>query len=566
MNRTLRVVLIVAGILVVLLIVAPFLIPVNQFRPTLEEKASQALGRKVQLGNLSLSFIGGSLGAENLAIGDDPKFSNAPFLTAKAVKVGVEVMPLIFSKTVNVTGITIENPEVTLLHNAAGAWNYSSLGGSSAKAASSKTTAGKSSGTTNFSVKKLELKDGRIIVGATGSQKRSTYDHVDVEASDVSMTSNFPISVRADLPAGGKFKLDGKLGPVDEEDSSLTPMEAKVNVSGLNLASSGFLDAAAGLAGLVDLDATFSSQKGEAHTKGTAKLSKALLVAGGSPSSEPVSVEFDTRYDVRKNSGVLNNSALRIGKAVSRLGGTYATAGETTTVNIKVVGDNLPIKDLEAFIPALGVNIPKGASLAAGTLNTNLNVTGPTNRLVTTGNIGLFNAKVTGFDLGSKMSAIGSLAGLKTGQDLNIEKMTSNVKMAPTGLEADNFQAVITSLGSLAGGGTVDAKNNLDFKMAATLSSALGAVASPVSSAGGLLGKVTGGGGGCKSGTTVPFLIQGTTSDPKFLPDINGLAAGMLKSQLGCAAGTIPGAKGTSGQAQNPVSAISGLLGKKKNQ
>ena len=132
MSGKLRAVLIVIGVLIVLVLVAPFLIPVNQFRPTLEEKASAALGRKVQVGNLSLSLLSGSLSAENLAIGDDPKFSSSPFLTAKSLKVGVEIMPLIFSKSVNVTGITIDSPQVALLRNAAGQWNYSSLGSSSA--------------------------------------------------------------------------------------------------------------------------------------------------------------------------------------------------------------------------------------------------------------------------------------------------------------------------------------------------------------------------------------------------------------------------------------------------
>ena len=41
--------------------------------------------------------------------------------------------------------------------------------------------------------------------------------------------------------------------------------------------------------------------------------------------------------------------------------------------------------------------------------------------------------------------------------------------MSPTGLQADQFTAVIPSLGTLAGSGTVDAKNNLDFKMAASV-------------------------------------------------------------------------------------------------
>ena len=567
MKRTLRIVLIVVGVLVVLLVIAPFLIPVNQFRPTIEEKASAAIGRKVELGNLSLSLLGGSLGAENLSVGDDPKFSKSPFLTAKTVKVGVEMMPLIFSKTVNVTGITIENPEVTLLRNAAGVWNYSSLGASAGKAEAAKPTrkTGDTSGTpTDVSVKKLELKDGRINIGTVNSPKRSTYDHVDVTASDVSMKSQFPVTLSADLPAGGKFKLDGTAGPVDEEDTSLTPVAAKLTVSGLDLASTGFLDASAGLHGILDVDASMTSQKGEAETKGTAKLSKALVVAGGSPASQPVSVDFNTKYDLRKNTGVLNPSALKIGKAVAHLSGTYSAQGETPSVNIKVTGEGMPAQDLESFLPALGVNLPKGASLTAGTLSTNLSLAGPTSKLVTAGNVGLANAKLSGFDLGSKMSAIAALGGLKTGKDLDIEKLSSNVKVSPAGIEAENFLAVVPSLGNLAGAGTIDAKNNMDFKMAATLTNALGTAASPISGAAGILGRVTGGGSGCKNGTTVPFMIQGTTAEPKFVPDVGGLAAGMLKSQLGCAAGVVPGAKGQQGQQQNAVEAITGLFGKKK--
>jgi uncharacterized protein involved in outer membrane biogenesis len=114
MRRALRVLLVIIVVLVVLVLVAPFLIPVNQFRPTIEEKASAALGRKVEVGNLSLSLFTGSLAADNLAIADDPKFSNSPFLTAKSIKVGVELFPLILRKDLVITNIVIDNPEVTL--------------------------------------------------------------------------------------------------------------------------------------------------------------------------------------------------------------------------------------------------------------------------------------------------------------------------------------------------------------------------------------------------------------------------------------------------------------------
>jgi hypothetical protein len=60
-------------------------------------------------------------------------------------------------------------------------------------------------------------------------------------------------------------------------------------------------------------------------------------------------------------------------------------------------------------------------------------------------------------------------------------------------------------------------------------------------------------------------MIQGTASDPKFVPDVGGVAAGMLKSQLGCADGSL-GSIAKPG-AQNPadaINALGGLLGKKK--
>jgi AsmA protein len=586
MSRTLKVIGIVIVVLILLVVIAPFLIPVNHFRPEIEQQASAALGRKVEVGNLSLSLFSGSLGADNLAIADDPKFSSAPFLTAKSLKVGVEMMPLIMSKTLNVTDVVIDSPQVSLIRNAAGDWNYSTLGASPQKAqaqtapaaapatpaaSAAKSAAPPSGAPPAFTVQKLELKNGQITVSSVGSAKKSNYSNVGVVASNVSLVSKFPVTVTADLPGGGNFKVDGTAGPVNETNSVLTPLDAKITVSSLNLASTGFVDPSAGLGGILDLDGNISSQNGSASTKGTTKLSKALLVAGGTASNEPVTVKFDTKYDLVKNTGVLNPSVLSIGTAACTLSGTYEIPAQGAVLHLKVIGQGMPAKDLQSFLPALGINLPKGASLQSGTLSTSLELNGPTDKLITTGNVGLFGAKLAGFDLGSKLSSISALTGVKTGQDLNIEKMTSNLKVAPDGIQADSFNAVMPQLGTLVGGGTINAKNQMDFKMAATLTDVLGAAASPVGSAGSILGQVMGGAGGgaskCKSSTTVPFQIQGTTSDPKFIPDVGGLAAGMLKSQLGCVGGAVPGGLTGAGAKQNPAGAIQqlgGLFGKKK--
>jgi len=572
MSRTLRYVLIAVGVLIVLLIVVPFFIPVNQFKPTIEEKASAALGRKVQLGNLSLSLLHGALTAQDLSIGDDPKFSPSPFLTAKSLSVGVEIMPLIFSKQLNVTDIVIDDPQVTLLKNASGVWNYSSIGASSsgsatteAKPAAAATPA--ASSTPDISVKKLELKNGKIVVGTTTSQQRNTYDHVTVKASDFSMNSKFPVTVSADLPGGGSLKLDGNVGPIDKGDSTMTPVTAKLQVTSLNLATTGILDPSLGLGGIADIDTTIANEGGFAQTNGTIKLSKALFVQGGSPAGVPLNADYSTKYDLSKNSGVLNPSTVKIGSAISHLSGTYASRGEATEVNLKLNGENMPAKDLEAFLPAIGVHLPKGASLTAGTLSTNLIVKGPTDKLVTDGTIGLYSAKLSGFDLGSKMSAVSALTGLKTGKDLDIEKLTTNVHMAPNGLRAENFIAVVPSVGNMTGAGTLDAKNNLDFKMAATVTGgAIGTVGSSGAGVGSLVGALGGSkGGGCKGGTTIPFMIQGTASDPKFVPDVGGVAANMLKSQLGCAGGSLANVGQTGSQSPaDAINSLGGLLGKKK--
>jgi AsmA protein len=302
-------------------------------------------------------------------------------------------------------------------------------------------------------------------------------------------------------------------------------------------------------------------------------------------------VDFNTKYDLRKNRGVLEPSTLKIGSAVAHLSGTYEVPAESDAVvlHVKVEGQNMPAKDLEAFLPALGIHMPSGATLEAGTLNADLELSGPTNKLVTSGKVGMFNAKLAGFDLGSKLAAVSKLVGINTGKDLDIEKMTTDLHMAPTGLQVQNFQAVVPTLGTMVGNGTIDAKNDLDFKMAATLKNAVGGAAGAAGTAatgaasdaiGGLLGKVTGGAGGaagglmgnCKnasggSGPTLPFQIKGTTKNPTFVPDVGGVAAGMLKSQLGCFGGGSQAKASPQQQQQtpnNPVDALGGLFKKKK--
>ena len=546
MKGPLRYVLIVIGILIVIAIALPLLVNANSFRPTVEEKLSAALGRQVHVGNLSLSIFSGALSAEDLSIADDPNFSKSPFLTAKSFKVGVEMWPLITSKALNVNGLTIGSPEVSLIRNAEGKWNFSTLATGSGNKESSK-----SGPAPDFSVKKLNLENGRISIGSTASPKRDVYEDVNLELSDVSLKSQFPATVSAKLPGGGTFKLEGRIGPLDPNDASLTPLDTKVAIAGLDLGKSGFMDANSGVAGIVDVKNSLVSKSGRAHAEGDVTMNKLQLVKAGGPSGVPVKVDFNVDYDMQSNTGTLNQGLVRLGQAAAKLTGTFNRKGEATLLNLKLDGQNMPVQDLQAALPAVGVNLPKGSSLQNGTLNANLNLQGPADKLVTTGNVGLFNAKLAGFDLGSKLSALSAFGGVQKGSgDTAIQKFTSNLRVAPDGIQTSNLEMIIPAIGQLNGGGTISSSNALNLKMLATLSAQSGVA----SALGGLTGRTM------SKNAKIPFMIQGTTADPKIVPDVSGMAAGMAQQQLGNVLG------GDNQQTKGLGEALGGLFGKKKKE
>jgi len=550
MKRALKIIGIVVVVILLVVIALPFLVNVNSFRPKLESELSSALGREVKVGNLSLSILSGSVSAENLSIADDPAFSKDPFIRAKALKVGVEVMPLIFSKTLHVTDITLDQPEIFLLHDASGKWNFSSLGNKSEASAKSTPAAGPSS-TPNLSVSKLHVKDGRLSVNrANSSAKAHVYDKVNIAVRDFSLTSQFPFTLSADLPGGGSLKLDGKAGPINPVDAAATPLEAQVNVKRLDLAASGFVDPSSGIAGLADFDGTLNSDGKQARSSGTVKADKLKLAEKGSPAGRPVEVKYATVYDLHKQSGTLTQGDVSLGKALAKLTGTYQTQGESTLLNMKLNADGMPVDDLQAMLPALGVVLPSGSSLQGGTLSANLGIVGPVDKLVITGPIRLAQTKLARFNLGSKMSAISALSGAQTGQDTSIQNLSTDARVAPDGVRTQNINLVIPALGTVTGDGMISPGGALNYKMIASLS---GGAITGLTQMAGLGGK----------GGSIPFFIQGTTSDPKFVPDVQGVVGSQLKGGLGNALG---GIKGKNPAGKSPMDALGGLFGKKKKQ
>lgn len=530
---------IVVAVLIVIAIAIPMFINVNNFRPQIESNLSSALGRPVKVGNLSLSVLSGSVGADQLSIGEDPKFGSAPFIQAKSLRVGVELMPLIFSKQLNITNLLIGHPVINLLRDRDGVWNFSSIGNQTAQAG--KAPEKTQSGSANVNVAKLDLTDGIVSVGSTtGKRKPIVYDEVNVTVHNFSFAHAFPVIASVRIPGGGSLNIDGSAGPIDSADTSLTPVQAKIILKKLDLSQSALVNPDLGITGSADFDGTLSSDGHIAKANGTLKATSLKLVPKGSPSGVPIQLVFSVEHDLKNESGKLTRGDVAIGKALAKLTGTYDMKGEVTSIRTELNGQAMPVDDLQALLPAVGVILPTDSRLKGGTLSLELDSVGPLDKLVSTGWVKMSNTALAGFNLGSKLSAVTALTGKQTGSDTVIQNLSSDVRYSPEGTRLDKINVVIPSIGTVTGAGSVSPTNVLDFKVVANLSGA-----------GAGLTKIAGMGSG-----GIPVAIGGTTSNPTFTPDMKGLATNQLK-------GLVNGGLGAGGK-DNPLGGLGGLLGKKK--
>jgi AsmA protein len=586
-NKPLVIAGVVVAVLLLIVLALPLFINANKFKPKLETQLTSALGRKVTIGNISLALFSGGVSVSDVAIADDPAFSSSPFLTAKELTVGVELMPLIFSKRLEVRSITLDSPDVALIHAPNGTWNYSSLGNSGASNGAAKPAPAQSAppasgsdddAAANLTVQKLEIKNGKIVVSGTGAKaaKPSTYSDVNLEASDISYTSSFPFKLSATGPGNSAFKVDGKAGPIDKADSSLTPLTATLDVQHLDLATTGFIDASTGIAGVMDFKGNLNSDGKTMTSKGTVTANKFKMSAAGSPSSVPVTVDYTTDYALKSQTGNLTQGDIHIGKAFQQVTGTYDMSGDSTKINMKVHAANMPLGDLEGFLPAIGVVLPSGSKLQGGTLSADLAANGPVDKLTIAGPVNIANTELAGFSLSQKLGALSAFTGLGKGGSstgTQIQQLSAQIKNDPGGTQFSSLNLVLPSIGTVTGQGTVSASGQLNMHMAANLAGGAGALTSVAGLAsgggggalGGALSSFTGGGqsnaGKGGSGGGIPFSITGTTSNPVVTPDVAGLAGGLAKSGLGAGAAMGKGGAGTAGAA---ASALGGLLGKRK--
>lgn len=766
-------VLAAVAIVVVLVVVAavslPLFLNTDSFRTRIESTLSKSLGRKVSIQKVELSVLSGSLVAHAATVADDPQFSQQPFIQADTVKIGVEMLPLVLHREVQVRSFALQSPQVQLLRASNGIWNYSSIGSAGSRSSQDAETR---STFPNLTVGSVEISNGRITVGtqaAPGSSAPAspnrTYDDVALTVKDFGFTNAFPFEASAKLPGDGSLSAKGTAGPINQQDASATPFSGHLELKHIDPLAAGFVDAADGVSGLVEnlvLDAAWSGQQmhvskllvdtphltiarsnaprpprpadakaegtgmlqhlavdsaeikngsvtlttvgqggqpavyqslnaqltnltpgswspfslsaqlpgggslsaqgkagpfnqtntaatpvdatvslkhveletsgvlapdagisgltnldahvlsnGETlNATGTAHVEGIKLARNGQPSRRPVDAQFEITQNERAVNGSVQHATINVGRAALNLAGTYQASGNSTAMNMKAGGNGVPIDEIEAFLPAVGVRLPQGSQLRGGTVTTDLSITGTTANPVISGPVRLDNTQLAGFDLGSKLQSLSKFTGgaitASTGSGTNIRSLSAVIREQAGGVQADRIALDVAGVGTATGGGSISAAGALDFNTLLKLTGlkinggslpglggvggsdqasgggaagGLGSLAGGLGSLGGLIpgsaGKAIGGNGlgsigglaGMALKNGIPVVIRGTTSNPTFSPELGGLTRSFAAGAAQNFIGGRTGAKGTSSgkAASDPVkSALGGLFGKRR--
>ena len=209
------------------------------------------------------------------------------------------------------------------------------------------------------------MTEGKLLVGkVNSSDKPLSIEDVNIEVKNFSFATQFPFTLSAYLPGSGNLKVEGKAGPLAPAG---VPLQANLQVQKLDLAGLG-ADPSLGLGGIGNLDGKLDSDGKTAKVNGTLSLDKLKLSPRGAPAGRSIEVRLALDHDLSRQAGTISQGEVAAGKAVAHLTGSYQASGDATVLNLKLNAPALPVEEVKALLPALGVTLPAGSGLSGGTL------------------------------------------------------------------------------------------------------------------------------------------------------------------------------------------------------
>ncbi|HMK21860.1 MAG TPA: AsmA family protein [Terriglobales bacterium] len=455
-----RKIALIVGIFALFIIVAVVIFAatfnINQYHGQIQSALKTQLGRQVSLGNMHLGIFPPRFEVENVSVADDPRFNAPkPFVQAQRLDVSVKFLPLLH-KEVEVDSIILQRPSVELIKNKQGVWNFASLGKPQPESPQSVPNAEKQmpankpqpsastgepqSGPQQFSLGKLEIRDGQVsVTDLQTSLSPSVYDHIDVTLENFAPGQPFTIAAAAHLPGPGsqEVRLKGKGGPVVQNDPAATPFHGTLNLKQVGIAAlSKFLNspALAGTDGTLSGQTDINSQSGTLSAKGQMKVENAKL--HGTELGYPIAADYDVSDNVTNSLLTIHNGNIKLGSTPLLIRGMVNSKPTPALIDLNLQANNVSLTELAKLAAATGTALPPGTNVT-GNVNADVNARGSVDKPALNGTVKGQNIQMSGKDIA-----------------LPIQIQAINLKLTPTQIQSAPFNMV-------SGGTTVNAQFDL---------------------------------------------------------------------------------------------------------
>ncbi len=253
MGRLFKVLGWLVGMLVILTIAAIVLVPMfvdlNDHKDKIIAEVNKATGRDLTIsGDIGLSlFPRFALDLNGLSLSNAEGFEGEQFAAVKSAQISVNMLPLIFQKTLEADTIQVDGLTLNLAKAADGSTNWDDMVGR-AKTAEEEVTHVEETDANSalaFSIGGVSISDARIVWDDRSSGERYDIANLNLETGEVvpgrSVDVSFGTTLESQKPQmRGEIKLTGQL-LMDEagQTISLNDLEVKTDVSGEGLPESG---------------------------------------------------------------------------------------------------------------------------------------------------------------------------------------------------------------------------------------------------------------------------------------------------------------------------------------
>ncbi len=253
MRNTLIGAAIIVGLLLIVAVVAPFLIPSSVYKSQIESGASAALGRDVSVdGDVSVRiFPRIQARANTVTIANPPGFSDRPFAAVEELRAGLAILPLL-SRRVDVSEFVLVRPTISLEVRRDGANNWT-LTPASSEADPAPAPSGPFRRAPGQAISGASLGDVRLVDASatfTDAASGARHDIADLDAVISLAAIDKPLSARADfvldaVATSASVQLKNPKGFLEGAE---TPFSASVSNALVELTIDGVFDESPDLA------------------------------------------------------------------------------------------------------------------------------------------------------------------------------------------------------------------------------------------------------------------------------------------------------------------------------